>query len=126
MQRKLVKINLIYFKRKEVSNPNAKKTNRRKLIFCGLFLPPIAFAIYEHYKSESLKRKILRLNFSYGSKIVVANGFSTGEIRQFVNIYTTETEYKTIQIPLGRIMVEKNQGLMFVPQESFDNSIIWL
>ena len=87
---------------------------------------------YPEVRRDLLKQIIqtdciqIRLNFSYGSKIVGANGFSTGEIRQFVNIYTSETEYKTIQIPLGRIMVEKNQGLMFVPQESFDNSIIWL
>ena len=86
---------------------------------------------YPEVRRDLLKQIIqtdciqIRLNFSYGSKIVGANGFSTGEIRQFVNIYTSETEYKTIQIPLGRIMVEKNQGLMFVPQESFDNSIIW-
>ena len=87
---------------------------------------------YPEVRRDLLKQIIqtdciqIRINFTYGSKIAGANGFSTGEIRQFVNIYTSETEYKTIQIPLGRIMVEQTQGLMFVPEESLDNSISWL
>lgn len=87
---------------------------------------------YPEVRRDLLKQIIqtdsiqIRINFTYGSKIAGTNRFTMGEIQQFVNIYTSENKYKTISIPLGRIMVEKNQGLMFVPEESFDNSINWL